>query len=68
MKKRKVVSAKNLPYRSPFAFSLLGWLVLERLSAPGWLMGFFAAVALVFFVAWLVDFLTHEDRDIFKND
>ncbi len=65
MAKRKVISGKNLAIRPPILLSVVLWLLLDRLAAPGWLFGVAGTVITVFWILFIVDALNHEDVDIF---
>jgi hypothetical protein len=39
MKRNTVIKSSSLPMRSPLGFAMLFWLLLDRLSAPGWAFG-----------------------------
>ena len=54
MKKRKVISSKNLPMRSPLIGALVWWLVLDKLGAPGWVWGVVGTMVVVAWIAFAV--------------
>ena len=51
MKKTKVISTKNMPFRLPIYQTLVAWLVLERMDASGWIYG---AVGMLFVFVWII--------------
>jgi hypothetical protein len=50
MKKRLVVASANLPTRLPVWSSLITWLVLDRVKAPGWVWG---VCGTIFAIVWI---------------
>ena len=58
---RKVIDRDQLPSHWPVVGTLVWWLVLERLDAPGWVWG---SVGAVVFLAWLaIGYRIFTDKD-----
>ena len=68
MHTRKVVSPKNLPMRAPLTSTLVFWLVLDKLGAPGWVWGVLGTLLAVLWIAYFVDIFKREDIDILNNE
>jgi len=68
MKKRKVVSEKNLPTRLPVWSSLIVWLLLDRFNPPGWAWGVVGTVFVFFWIVAITDIFVREDVELFKAD
>jgi hypothetical protein len=68
MKKRKVISSKNLPMRSPLIGALVWWLVLDKLGAPGWVWGVVGTMVVVAWIAFAVEVWNREEVDVFDSD
>jgi hypothetical protein len=61
---RLCVANANLPMRPPLLLSIVMWLLLDRLAAPGWVWGAVGLfLALVWFV-WVWDAATRRAVDI----
>lgn len=67
MKKRTVISGKNLQMRSPIPIGLLIFLVMDRFNAPEWLWGIYSFLMLILIISWLVDLVKTESINIFEN-
>lgn len=68
MKRRKVISRKNLPDRPPLVATVTAWLAMDRIHPPGWLWG---AVGAIFLVLWMLTFvgIYHQDEiEIFPEE
>lgn len=50
MKRRMVLSHRQLPSRLPIWSTLVAWLVLDRLQAPQWVWG---AATVLFVAIWV---------------
>lgn len=68
MKKRKVVSRKNLPMRMPLVGTLVWWLVLDKLGAPGWVWGVLGTIIAVGWFAFVVDVFIRDDVEVLKGE
>lgn len=66
MKTRKVIHAKNLSMRSPLVATVAFWLALDYWHAPGWGWGVVGTIMGVLWIAWIVDCLNVEQKDIFE--
>lgn len=64
MKKKTVISFKNLPMRMPLSFTALWALVLDRLNAPGYVWGAVGVLMLAIWFAWIHDVIQREEREI----
>lgn len=65
--KKKYISHANLPPRFPIYLAAVGWLLLDRLGAPGWAHGvLWTLVGLVTFIT-IAQLLTQESVDINKS-
>jgi hypothetical protein len=67
MKKRKVISHKNLPAKLPTVLTFMVYILLDKFNAPQWLWGGLGAVMLVLWVATIAARQYEEDTDIFKQ-
>ncbi len=66
--RRKVISYKSLPVRFPVVPTVVALLVLDRLKAPGWIVG---AVGVVLAFMWIGAFALlwqQIQTDIFPED
>jgi len=64
---RKVIDAKNLPYKPPVLAGLVWWLVLDKLGAPDWVCGALAALYAIVFIGVLVDIWTCKKITLFND-
>ena len=65
--KKKVIKYNNLPTRIPLWSTIVAYLLLDKLNAPGWAWG---ALGLFFVIGWMVCLLSifNDDYiDIFKE-
>lgn len=67
MKHRKIIASKNMPYRLPLISTLVWWLVMERLSAPGWLYGVLGTLLAIAWIVAIVDLATNEEVDVINR-
>jgi hypothetical protein len=65
--KRKVISKKNLPTNLPLVSSLVFWLVLDKLNAPGWAWGVVATLMIILWIVSIIDIFIREDFEILKD-
>jgi hypothetical protein len=63
----KVISSKNLPARLPLWTTILMWLVLERLNAPGWVWGVVGTIFVVLWIGAITLMIKQESVDIFEG-
>lgn len=63
---RKVIDLSEIPTKPPIIGTLVWWLVLERLDAPGWVLGAMGLVLVVGWVAWMVDVSMRESVKVIK--
>ena len=68
MKNRKVVSSTNLPARLPITFSIVMWLLLDRIQAPGYVYGIVFTIIGIMAIAAAIDIWKREDVTLWKND
>lgn len=68
MKKRKVISSKNLPMRMPLIGTLVWWLVVDKLGAPGWVWGVLGTLLVVGWIAFGVDVWNRDDVEVLKGE
>jgi hypothetical protein len=66
MKDLKVIAWKNLPTRLPIWGSLVVWLTLDRLHAPGWVYGAAGAVVGIIWIICIVLLIHEKQVDIFE--
>jgi hypothetical protein len=67
MKKKKVLSRKRLPTRSPVGMALVLWLMLDRLKAPGWAYGVGATLMAICLAAFIASYWTENEYDPFVD-
>ena len=67
MKKKKTIAAHNLPPRLPLYGSLVAWLVLDRLVAPGWVWGVVGTLFGLIWIVMIVEVIRWEPVDIFDE-
>lgn len=63
---RKVIDPLELPSYPPMVATLVWWLVLERLEAPGWIYGALGALLALVWIAWAFDLGTRESVKVIK--
>ena len=70
MNKRIVVADKHVPLPFvPIFPTITLWLLLDRLSAPGWVWGAVGMIVAFLWVTYIVDFFTRETRTpVWKED
>jgi hypothetical protein len=68
MNERKVISGENLPMRMPLYATLLAWLVLDKVQAPGWLWGAIGLALVLLWIIWIIDVVYRKDVDIFTEE
>lgn len=64
----KVVKYKNLPARLPVWPTIVLWLLLDRLRAPGWVWGVCGTITALGWLGSLAQLLYQKETDIFKED
>lgn len=52
MKKRTVIKTEALPTRMPLLASVVLWLLLDRIHAPGWAWGTAWTMMALVWIAW----------------
>ena len=67
MIRKKVIAQSNLPSRLPLNTTILFWLLLDRLNAPGWAWGALFTVVGLAWVAALIAMWKNEDVDLFAE-
>lgn len=65
--KKNVISRRNLPTRMPVLTTVICWLVLDRIAAPGWVQGAAWTFIGLLWVASLANFADERDVDVFKD-
>lgn len=60
MKRFPVVKVEHLPVRSPLLLTLVTWLMLDRLSPSGWVVGVVATLVVLVWAGFFIR-LWHED-------
>ena len=68
MKKRNVISRKNLPTSSPVTFVAVLYLLLDKFNAPGWVWGSVGLLMLFIFIAWITSMVTDTQIDIINGN
>jgi len=66
--KLKVISYRNLPVRLPFVGTAVGWLLLDRFHAPGWVWGIAATLCAIMWAVSIFLLVAEETVDIFLSD
>lgn len=66
--KPKVVSRKNLPVRPPLVTTAVILLVLDRLSAPGWVWGAILAPWGIIAIIMTILVFTQEEKELWSDD
>ena len=66
--KKKVISHKNLPTKSPVFAILLVWLPLDHWNAPVWLYGVFGTIGVIAIIGFVVSVNSEEKIDVFEAD
>lgn len=64
----KVINRKNLPVRSPLMFSIVMWLLLDRLSAAGWVYGVAGTLCAILWVIFFVVLFKEDQVDLFSSN
>ncbi|MCA1857437.1 hypothetical protein LE190_16105 [Massilia oculi] len=64
MKKRIVIKTSSLPVRLPVTFTTSGWLLLDRLAAPGWAFGVFWTLVAALVVGFIYGLRHTEFKDV----
>lgn len=68
MKKRKVISSRNLPRRSPLVATLVGWLVLDKVGAPGVVVGVVGTLCVLWWLLVAVDIYYSDSVSLFEEE
>lgn len=61
---RLVLSMTNMPLRLPWQATILLWLLLDRLHAPGWVWGAVGFLLVIVWISWLIDVCTHRNVEL----
>ena len=64
MKKKSVVTWKNLPMRPPALFTIVILLCLKVYQLPGWVYGVLWTLTGLLWVAWIIALFTEEQKTI----
>lgn len=65
--KKKYIAHANMPPRFPIYLAAVGWLLLDRLGAPGWAHGVLWTVVAVMAIGALSEIIRGEAVDINKS-
>jgi hypothetical protein len=65
MKKKQVISWKNIRTRCPIEFTLLVMLCIKTFEFHGWPIGVLWTVTVLVWLGWIISIFTEEDKDIF---
>lgn len=68
MKKRNVISNKNLFPESPVISALVFYLCFTKWNAPEWLYGVVGLMYFLWLVSWIIDLFSIKGVDIFDNE
>lgn len=69
MKKKKVISYKDLPTKSPVSVIVLGWIAMDHWCAPSWLYGVLGTIGAILLLAWALSrFYLEDEVSLLKND
>jgi hypothetical protein len=68
MKKQKVVSVRNLPTRPPIILTVVIWLLLDRLKAPGYVWGILGTLICFMWIAFVVGMFNEDMTDIWPKE
>jgi hypothetical protein len=60
--RRHAISYKDLPSRSPLIVTLVSYLMLDRLSAPGWIWGALGLFLVAMWVGYILYLFTCESH------
>lgn len=61
MKPRRVIDASCLPLRMPLLPSIVLWLLLDRLQAPGFVWGIVGTIMALLWISWVCCKLGYEE-------
>lgn len=64
MKKKVKIARSSMPTRSPVGATLLLWLFLEHIGAPGWAYGVLWTFAALGAFAFVLSFFNEAERDV----
>lgn len=64
MKRKKVLSWKQLPAKPPFLFGMVCWLLLDRFSAAGWVWGVVGTLVGIMFIGWVYSLFTEDQIEL----
>lgn len=64
MKRSTVIKSSSLPTRSPVGIAIVFWLLLDRLSAPGWAFGVLWTLVALMALIWIASFWAESARDV----
>ena len=62
--KRRYIKASYLPPRLPTMIAAVGWLLLDRLDAPGWAHGVLWTIVVMLVIAFIFRLCTEVSVDI----
>ena len=64
MKKKVAIKHSSLPMRSTVGLAIVMWLLLDRLSAPGWAYGVLWTIVGILAIAFAYDLHRTTSRDV----
>jgi heme O synthase-like polyprenyltransferase len=67
MEKKVLIAAKDIPMRMPVISSLVWWLFLHEIEAPGWAYGAVGVVLGISWIAWAVQIFMFEHKSVFDR-
>jgi FtsH-binding integral membrane protein len=67
MEKKLVIAANEIPMRMPVISSLVWWLFLREIEAPGWAYGAVSVVLVIGWIAWAVQIFMFEHKSVFQR-
>lgn len=68
MKKRHVLATKNLPKSLPVQSTIVAWLALDHIKAPGWAWGVSGTIVVIGWVCSLFLVFTQKEIDIINPE
>lgn len=64
MTKRTVIDTDCLPVRSPFTFTMLTYLLLDRMNVPGWALGAWGTLLGILWIGFISMKWTEKQRHL----
>lgn len=63
----KVISRKNVPSYPPLLFTIVMWLLLDRVQAAGWVWGVVGTLVAIIWIGFIINVSKEDQTDIFKK-